>query len=90
MTDEPCVCNKNGQMINKWISKRSRDVAGKFEIHRNQGDITEKRNEQKIQIMCKPEISREIHLEFSKQESTGSCTFLPVDLSVNPLTKSLN
>ena len=32
----------------------------------------------------------EIHLEFSKQESTGSCTFLPVDLSVNPLTKSLN
>ena len=48
-------------MINKWISKRSRDVAGKFEIHRNQGDITEKRNEQKIQIMYKPEISREIH-----------------------------
>jgi len=47
-------------MINKWISKRSRDVAGKFEIHRNQGDITGKRNEQKIQIMSKPEISREI------------------------------
>jgi len=41
-------------MINKWISKRSRDVAGKFELHRNQGDITEKRNEQKIQILCKP------------------------------------
>jgi len=71
-------------MINKWISKRSRDVAGKFEIHRNQGDITETRNEQKIQVMSKPEISREIHLEFSEQESTGSCTFLPVDLSVNP------
>jgi len=50
-------------MINKWISKRSGDVAGKFEIHRNQGDITEKRNEQKIQIMYKLEISREIHLE---------------------------
>ena len=50
-------------MINKWITKRSRDVAGKFEIHRNQGDITEKCNEQKIQIMYKPEISREIHLE---------------------------
>jgi len=75
-------------MINKWISKRSRDVAGKFEIHQNQGDITEKRNEQKIQIISKPEISREIHLEFSKQDSTGFCTFLPVDLSVNPLTKS--
>jgi len=69
---EPCVFNlhKNGQMINKWISKRSRDVAGKFETHRNQGDITEKRNEQKIRIMSKPEISREIHLDFSKQEST--------------------
>jgi len=61
-------------MINKWISKRSRDVAGKFELHRNQGDITEKRNDQFIQIMYKPEISREIHLDFSKQESTGSCT----------------
>ena len=57
-------------MINKWINKRSRDVAGKLEIHRNQGDVTEKRNEQKIRIMSKPEISREIHLDFSKQEST--------------------
>jgi len=54
-------------MINKWINKRSRDVAGKFEINRNQGDITEKRNEQKIQFMSEPEISREIHLEFSTQ-----------------------
>ena len=62
-------------MINKWISERSRDVAGKFEIQRNQGDMTEKRNEQKIQIMSKPEISREIHLEFSKQERTRSCAF---------------
>ena len=77
-------------MINKWISKRSRDVAGKFELHRNQGCITEKRNDRFTQIMWNLEISREIHLEFSKQESTGSCTFLPVDLSVNPLTKSLN
>ena len=77
-------------MINKWISKRSRDVAGKFEIHRNQNDITEKRNEQKIQIMYKPEISHEIHLEFSKKESTGSCTFFAVDLSLNPLTTSKN
>ena len=76
-------------MINKWISKRSRDVAEKFEIHRNQGDISEKSNEQKIQIMSKPEISREIHLEFSKQESTGSCTFLPVDLSVHPLVNKI-
>jgi len=72
------------------MGKRSRDVAGKFEIHRNQGDITEKRNEQKIQNVSKQEISREMHLEFSKHESTGSCTFLPVDLSVNPLTKPLN
>jgi len=61
-------------MINKWISKRSRDVVKFFEILRNQGDIAEKGNEQKIQIMSKPEISREIHLEFSKQGSTGSCT----------------
>ena len=67
-------------MINKWISKRSRDEARKFELNRNQGDITETRNDQFIQIMYKPEISREIHLEFSKQESTGSCTFLSVDL----------
>jgi len=67
-------------MINNWISKRSRDEAGKFELHQNQGDITEKRNDRFIQIMYKPEISREIHLEFSKQESTGSCTFLSVDL----------
>jgi len=67
-------------MINKRISKRSRDEAGKFELHRDQGDITENRNDRFIQIMYKPEISREIHLEFSKQESTGSCTFLPVDL----------
>jgi len=74
-------------MINKWLSKWSRDVAGNFKIHRNQGDITAKRNEQKILITSKPEISREIHLEFSKQESTGSCTFFAVDLSVNPLTK---
>jgi len=51
---------------NQWISKRSRDVAGKFELHRNQGDITEKRNDRFVQIMYKPEISREIHLEFSK------------------------
>jgi len=35
-------------MINKWIIKRSRDMAGNLEIHRNQGDITEKRNEQKM------------------------------------------
>jgi len=55
------------------ISKLSRDVAGKFEIHRNQGVITEKRNEQKKPIVSKLEISREIHLEFSKRESTGSC-----------------
>jgi len=40
--------------------------------------------------MCKPEISREIHLEFSEQESTGSCTFFAVDLSFNPWTKSKN
>jgi len=53
-------------MINKWISKRSRDMTGKFEIHRNLGDITVKRNEQKIQIMYKPEISREIHLESTR------------------------
>jgi len=53
-------------MINKWINKRSRDVAGKFELHRNHGDITEKRNDRFIQIMYKPEISHEIHLKFSK------------------------
>jgi len=53
-------------MINKWINERSHDVAGKFELHRNQGDISEKYNDRFIQIMYKPEISREIHLEFSK------------------------
>jgi len=51
-------------------------VAGKFEIHRNQGDITENRNEQKIQIMSKPEISREIHLEFSKTREYRILYFL--------------
>jgi len=62
-------------MVNKWISKRSRDMAGKFEIHRNQGDITEKRNEQKLQkIMSKPEISREIHRNSqNKKDLVLSC-----------------
>ena len=75
-------------MINKWISKRSRDVAGKFELHRNQGDVTEKRNDRLIQFVYKPEISQEILLEFSKKESTGSCTFRAEDLPLNPLKKS--
>ena len=51
--------------------------------------ITKKRNEQKIQIMSKPEISQEILLEFSKKESTGSCTFRPQDLPLNPSTNVL-
>ena len=35
--------------------------------------------------MSKPEISQEILLEFSQKESTGSCTFRPEDLPLNPL-----
>ena len=38
--------------------------------------------------MSKLEISQEILLEFSKKESTGSCTFRLEDLPLNPLTKS--
>ena len=42
--------------MNKWISKRSRDVARKFEI-----SVILLKNDRFIQIMYKPEISRTIN-----------------------------
>jgi len=75
------------QFFSPGTNMLTRVAAGKFEYcetKRNRSDISEKRNEQKIPFMSKPEISRQILLECWKKESTGSCTFRPEDLPLHP------
>jgi len=67
----PVYLTKRVKLPRNW-SKNShvtwRENLNKNETSQFRSDTTEKRNEQKIQIMSKPEISQEILLEFSKRK----------------------